>query len=150
VDVYFFDSSALVKRYAQETGTAWAQTVTVRNYVFLARITQVEVIAAIERRKRTGTLAAADATAAIASFRTHLSTEYAMVDISKPLLNQAADLAEMHGLRAYDAVQLAAALQVEGERRAFKMSGLILVSADLALNAAAAAEGLAVEDPNNH
>ena len=56
--VYFFDSSALVKRYAQETGTAWAQMIAARNYVFLARITQVEVIAAIERRKRIGTLAA--------------------------------------------------------------------------------------------
>ena len=107
--VYFFDSSALVKRYAQETGTAWAQMIAARNYVFLARITQVEVIAAIERRKRIGTLAASDAAAAIANFRAHLSTEYAMVDISKPLLNQAADLTEIHGLRAYDAVQLAAA-----------------------------------------
>lgn len=68
--VYFFDSSALVKRYSQETGTAWTQAVAARNYVFLARITQVEVIAAIERRKRGGTLAASDATAAIASFRT--------------------------------------------------------------------------------
>lgn len=148
--VYFFDSSALVKRYAQETGTAWAQMIAARNYVFLARITQVEVIAAIERRKRTGTLAASDAAAAIANFRAHLATEYAMVDISKPLLNQAADLTEIHGLRAYDAVQLAAALQVETERLALNMPRLILVSADLALNAAAAAEGLAIEDPNTH
>jgi hypothetical protein len=45
---------------------------------------------------------------------------------------------------------LAAALQVETERRAFNMPRLILVSADLALNAAAAAEGLAIEDPNTH
>jgi len=150
VAVYFFDSSALVKRYAQETGTAWVQTIAARNYVFLARITQVEMIAAIERRKRIGTLTALDAAAAIASFRAHLSTEYTMVDISRLLLNQATDLAEMHGLRAYDAVQLAAALQVQNERRAFRLPGLILVSADLALNAAATAEGLAVEDPNTH
>lgn len=46
---YFFDSSALVKRYAQVTGTAWVRTVAARNYVFLARGTHVEVIAAIER-----------------------------------------------------------------------------------------------------
>lgn len=104
---YFFDSSALVKRYAQETGTAWVQPVAARNYVFLARITHVEVIAAIERRKRTGTLTATDAAAATASFRAHFSTEYARVDISRLLVGQAADLAEMHGLRAYDAVQLA-------------------------------------------
>ena len=148
--VYFFDSSALVKRYAQETGTAWVQTIAAQNYIFLARITPVEVIAAIERRKRTSTLTASDAASAIASFRAHLSTEYAMVDISRPLLNQATDLAEMHGLRAYDAVQLAAALHVENERRAFGLSGMILVSADHDLNAAAIVEGMTVEDPNNH
>jgi hypothetical protein len=150
VVVYFFDSSALVKRYAQEVGTAWVQTLAARHYIFLARITHVEVIAAIERRKRTGTLTAADAAAATAGFRAHLSTEYAMIDISRLLLSQAADLAEMHGLRAYDAVQLAAALQVQHERRAFGLPGLILVSADQALNTAATAEGLAVEDPNTH
>ncbi len=147
---YFFDSSALVKRYAQETGTAWVQTISARNYVFLARITHVEVIAALERRKRTGSLTAVDAAAAVSSFRGHLSTEYAMMDISRGLIGQAADLAEMHGLRAYDAVQLAAALQVQNERRAVGMPALILVSADLALNAAATAEGLIVEDPNTH
>ncbi|MCG3162293.1 MAG: hypothetical protein JMDDDDMK_03535 [Acidobacteria bacterium] len=73
-----------------------------------------------------------------------------MVDISSLLVGQATDLAEMNGLRAYDAVQLAAALQVQNERQAFGMSALILVSVDLALNAAAAADGLTVEDPNTH
>lgn len=148
--VYFFDSSALVKRYAQEVGTAWVQTLATQHYVFLARITEVEVIAAIERRKRTGTLTTADAVAAIADFRTHLTSEYAMVDVSRLLVGQAADLAEMHGLRAYDVVQLAATLQVQNERRAFSLPELILVSADQALNSAAVAEGLVVEDPNTH
>lgn len=73
-----------------------------------------------------------------------------MVDIPRLLISQAADLAQMHGLRAYDALQLAAALQVHNERCAFSLPGLVLVSADLALNAAAMAEGLNVEDPNTH
>ena len=45
----------------------------------------------------------------------------------------------------YDAVQLAATLEVRA-----KIPSLILVSADAALNTAAAAEGLQVEDPNTH
>lgn len=103
MSVYFFDSSALVKRYARESGTAWVQTMAAQNYVYLVRITEVEVIAAIERRKRIGTLTAADAAAAIADFRAHLTAEYALVDVSRVLLRQAADLAAMHGLGAYDA-----------------------------------------------
>ena len=148
--VYFFDSSAVVKRYARETGTAWVQTLAAQHYVFLVRITEVEVIAAIERRKRIGTLTAPDAAAAIAVFRAHLASEYAMVDVTRLLIGQAAGLAEMHGLRAYDALQLASALQVHNERRAFRLPGLVLVSADLALNTAAMAEGLTIEDPNTH
>ena len=59
-------------------------------------------------------------------------------------------MAETHEFRAYDAVQLAAALELNGRWVAAGMSGIILVSADQALNAAALAEGLAVDDPNSH
>ncbi|MGH9847398.1 MAG: type II toxin-antitoxin system VapC family toxin, partial [Blastocatellia bacterium] len=86
----------------------------------------------------------------ITAFRAHFSTEYALIDVSRSLIGQAADLAEIHGLRAYDAVQLAAALQLQNERNAAKMSGLIFVSANRTLNAAAMAENLIVEDPNTH
>jgi hypothetical protein len=59
-------------------------------------------------------------------------------------------LAETHALRGYDAVQCAAVLVVHTYRQALQMPGLTLVSADDALNAAAAAEGLLVDDPNTH
>ena len=55
-----------------------------------------------------------------------------------------------HGLRGYDAVQLAAAIQVRDERLALGASPPTLVSADTELNAAAMMEGLRVENPNHH
>ena len=57
-------------------------------------------------------------------------------------------LANAHALRAYDAVQLAAALELEARWQAAGMGSITLVSADQDLNAAATAEGLIVEDPN--
>src|SRR5207245_3535200 len=48
-------------------------------------------------------------------------------------------------LRAYDAVQLAAALQIRARWSKQRKAGFTFVSADGALNAAAAAEGLIVE-----
>jgi hypothetical protein len=69
VAVYFFDSSALVKRYAQETGSAWVEVLTdpqAGHRLYLARITVVEVVAAVARRQRGGALSTADAAAAIA------------------------------------------------------------------------------------
>ena len=60
------------------------------------------------------------------------------------------DLAQGQGLRGYDAVQLAAALDVNAERNRYGLPALTLVSADTDLNHAAAAEGLVVENPNDY
>jgi uncharacterized protein len=72
------------------------------------------------------------------------------VDLTEDLIEEAVIMVQTHGLRAYDAVQLAAVLKVDTARRSAKLSSLILVSSDLALNNAATSEGLIVEDPNNH
>ena len=59
-------------------------------------------------------------------------------------------LAENYALRGYDAVQLAAALALNNYWLSLRMPGLTLLSADGALNTAAVAEGLAIDDPNTH
>lgn len=69
------------------------------------------------------------------------------MEITPTLVDAAMRLADIHELRAYDAVQLAAALELNGRWLAAGMGGIILVSADQALNDAALAEGLTVDDP---
>jgi uncharacterized protein len=153
VAAYFLDSSALVKRYVQETGTAWIVAITdpkAGNTIYLARITAVEVIAAIARRKRDGSLPEVDAVAAASDFRYDLGTQYRLVDITPALVDHAMRVAEAHTLRGYDAVQLAAALTVQAERRTLGLPSLIFVAADRGLNGAASAEGLTVDDANAH
>ncbi len=53
-------------------------------------------------------------------------------------------------LRAYDAVQLAAALEIRQQHQEVGLGPVTLISADQPLNAAALAEGLTVDDPNSH
>ena len=56
---YFFDSSAIVKRYISETGSGWVTSmsdISTNNRIYIARITAVEVVSAITRRKRGGSL----------------------------------------------------------------------------------------------
>ncbi|MEH2240720.1 type II toxin-antitoxin system VapC family toxin [Nostoc sp.] len=63
--IYFIDSSALVKRYISETGSAWVLGLfdpTLNNEVFIAAITSVEIIAAITRRSHGGNISITDAT----------------------------------------------------------------------------------------
>jgi predicted nucleic acid-binding protein len=66
------------------------------------------------------------------------------------MIEEAVTLARTRGLRAYDAVQLAGALDTRRAVSKVESTELIMVSADVELNAAAAAEGFQVEDPNNH
>jgi hypothetical protein len=151
--VYFLDSSAVVKRYAEETGSAWVAAVTdpqVGHRLYLARITAVEVVAAMMRRQRGGAMTAADATTALTDFSDDLAQQYLQIDITTSLLTQAMQLAATYALRGYDAVQLAAALTVHHARAALRFPPLTLVSADQELNTAARTAGVLVDDPNTH
>jgi predicted nucleic acid-binding protein len=151
---YFLDSSALVKRYVQEDGTRWVRNLTRRdapNLIYLARITVVEVTAAVARRRGRGkSLTARQASSILHRFRQHVAGRYLVVEVTPALLTEAVALANSHALRAYDAVQLALAIQVHGLYRAAGGGSVVLVSADQELNDAALAEGLAVEDPRSH
>ena len=150
---YFFDSSALTKRYVMERGSAWVISITdpaAGNQNHIVRITGVEVISAITRARRSGSISTTDATIAIADLRHDFAKEYRITEVTRGLIRHAMVLAETHALRGYDAVQLAAILTVNKQRIAMGLSAIMLVSADTALNAAATAEGLRVDDPNLH
>ena len=153
MSAHYFDSSGLVKRYAQETGTSWIFSLVRRaakNRLYLARITGVEVVAALTKRMRVGTLSQDAAAKAINRFEREFANRYLLVDVSSPIIKTAMTLAKNHTLRGYDAVQLACALQTNADRIAVGGTSLTFISADIHLNLAATAEGLAVDNPNNH
>jgi len=151
--VYFLETSGLVKRYVKEMGTAWVQALTdlsAGNVLHVAQVSGVEAVAALTLRTRRGNMLPGDASAAIADLRRDMVTDYVPVQITDTLLVRAMNLVERHGLRGYDSLQLASALQVAAERIAFGLGAPVLICADIALNAAAIAEGLIVDDPNTH
>jgi predicted nucleic acid-binding protein len=150
---YIFDTSGIVKRYVTETGTAWVQALaapSAGHVVYLARIGAVELVSAVTRRQRGGSLTAAATAAIIIQFRQDLGLEYRVIEITPGLLSDAMLVAEQHTLRAYDAVHLAAASELRRQRLAAGLGPVTLVSADQELLAAAGAVGLQVEDPNLH
>ena len=150
---FFLDSSALVKRYARETGTAWIFSLvrpSAKNRLYLSRITGVEVVAALTKRTRVGSLTAAATAKAVARFEREFANRYLLVEVSQPIVADAMRLANNYALRGYDAAQLAAALQANAARIAIGGTALVFISADNQLNLAAASEGLTVDNPNNH
>jgi uncharacterized protein len=72
------------------------------------------------------------------------------MEITPALVNDAMKLANAHRLRAYDAVQLAAAIGLHKDWLDDRLGAFVFVSADQDLNDAATAEGLTVEDPRLH
>jgi predicted nucleic acid-binding protein len=150
---YFLDTSALVNRHVNEIGSAWVRSlvrVQAGHRLDIVRITAVEVTSAITRRQHGGDLTSAQAGAILGHFRRHLVQRYRVIELTPTLFNDAMQTARKHGLRAYDAVQLAVTLEIHRRRQAAGFGPVTLVSADRDLNTADAAEGLAVDDPRTH
>jgi uncharacterized protein len=150
---YYCDSSALVKRYANETGSLWVRSLTdpqAGNDIFIAHITGIEVVAAIARKTRMGEISEDDTTTAIRTFKSHFTTQYQIVLLTTVIVERAMELVERHRLRGYDAAQLASALVIHAELAASGVSQLVFISADANLNDVAQAENLSVQNPNDH
>lgn len=151
MSVYFLDSSALVKRYVTERGSLWVRRITapaMRHGIIIARVTWVEVLSALARRQREGNLSPGDVSRVVQSLRYDLETQYQIAEISHQIVERAGHLVMRHPLRAYDAIQLAAAVHIHDVLVQTGAATLIFVSADDRLVAAAQAEGLTAENPN--
>ncbi len=150
---FFFDSSALAKCYINEVGSAWVRAILApssANDIHVVRIAEVEVTSAIVRRRKAGAISATDANSALAQLRHDFASDYIVIDVSDQILTSAVSLVVAHEIRAFDGVQLAAAIELNRVRTSGGLSEVTFVSADQELNAAAHAEALAVEDPNSH
>ena len=102
---YFLDTSALVKRYAAETGTAWVTGLidpAANNLIYVARIIGVETVAAIARKRKGGLLSPAAAAAALATLRKELAGLFVIVEVTAALLTAAMGLAEKHALLGHN------------------------------------------------
>lgn len=148
--VYFFDSSALVKRYVTETGTTWVRSITLssaNNVIFIAQIAPVETVSAFSRRIRDGSMKPRTAQAARQFLNRHTAREYEVINLGDSIIRRAQDLLERHTLRGLDAIQLASAVEINSRLVTAYRPPLIFVCADIRLLNVAAAEGLPTHLP---
>jgi predicted nucleic acid-binding protein len=143
----FEDASAIVTRYVAEPGRRRAAQPSV---VVMSAVSQVEVASAIWRKQRIGELSPNQARVLVDAFLADLDSSgqqspaaaviYLAVAASTGVLDTAVALCGVHGLRGYDAIQLASAVRA----RAVDPTLTELVTYDVALHRAAAAEGFLV------
>ena len=146
---YYVDASALVKRYIEEEGSAIMDRLLDDPDVlaYVSHIAAAEVVAALTRRGRGERWAEERIDERVDLFFDDLNARLRRLDTSKGILDSGIALARQHGLRGYDAVHLAAAIDINALHTGGGVDPVVLVSADDELNAAAEAEGLAVLNP---
>lgn len=138
--IVYFETSAFVKLLVGEEGTDQATRWWVgADAVVASSLLYAEARAAIAAARRGRRLP--EDVADVAVVRLHeLVAQVALVLPTRDVVWRAGTLAEVHGLRGYDAVHLASALAVGPE--------VSVVTADRALLGAARAEGLVAADPS--
>lgn len=154
MSTYYIDSSGIVKRYAEETGTEWIETlcdVQSGNTIAIAQIGIVEVAAALASKRRDSSISEEEEyEGAMRDFIRDAQQQYQVVTTGQKVINRVVELTRRQKLRGYDAVQLASAILLNRMLLARELSALIFVSADDNLLTAARNEGLAAENPNWH
>jgi predicted nucleic acid-binding protein len=142
----FADSSALVKLYANEAGSDDMERLIRTGPLFVSGLARVEVPAALWRKRRSGELSTHDARILAARFSMDFhstpseKSRFISIIAAPRILDSAAGLTARHGLRAYDAVQLASAVAI----RDLEPLCRTFACFDRGLGAAARAEGFAV------
>lgn len=136
--ITYVDTSTLIELIIEEAGSDRAEAVWhAADGVTSAALIIVEARAALAAAARGGRLSNRQHKDAKAELD-RLVADLHLVRITEQLLHEAAELAEIEGLRGYDAVHLAAALTAGAS---------VLTSADGALCEAAARRGLHIANP---
>jgi predicted nucleic acid-binding protein len=134
--IHYLDTSALVKRYVEEPGSASVRALFRGKNIATARVAYAEIAAtfarlcredALDEENRDGIYKRVDAD----------FTALIVVEIRAALVRGVPDLVRRHPLRGYDAVHLAAALALRQRGAA-----VTFWAADKGLVHAAGAEGL--------
>ena len=153
MSVAYFDTSALLKQYVTETGSNWVRTYlssATAPAVFTSQLTAVEATCAFARRLRDGALLPADHATAVRAFDYDIAYQYTLLDVMPVTIDAARRLANLHPLRAYDAVQLATAWSLNQDLVNDGEAPLTFICADDRLLAVAQVEGLRTDNPNHH
>ena len=107
--ILFCDTSALIKLHLQEAySQEMLQLAGTATAIAVCRIAWAEAMAALSRRAREMPADAAVIETCQEDFQSAWAN-YAIVEITQPLMQMAGELADAFALRAYDSVQLACA-----------------------------------------
>jgi predicted nucleic acid-binding protein len=138
----YFDTSALIKRYVDEEGRREVLQLLRQHQCVTSQLLSVELRSALRRRVADGSLDARRVPQILKRFAADREF-WALVEVTREVLQAADRLVAAHPLRTLDAIHVASA-ELFADRLA--TSELTFVSADARQTAVAAAIGMATKD----
>jgi predicted nucleic acid-binding protein len=149
--LYFFDSSALVKRFVHEQGSGWVRETTASvsgHLIHISFLTVAEIASAIARRHCEGSLSISELDRLFGAFPVECARSYLLLRVEEDVIQYAVVLMNRYPLRTADAIQVATALLLSQTLHGAQLGEVIVASADDRVLQAASQEGLRVENPN--
>ena len=142
--VFFFDTSALVKRYYSEKGTGAVDEIieTDQNRVVISSLSIIETVSAFRRKHNRGELSEEAMDGFLSSFFQEALEEFLILPLEESILQFSFELILEDDLRTLDSLQLSAALSIEPE-----VEDLTFVCADFDLVSIAQKRGLSTVNP---
>lgn len=139
---YFFDTSALVKRYHREPGSDRINAIfdDQDNVLIISELAIVEMASALQRKRNRGEITLHAMNGAMAQFDNAVLNDLIVLGFRSGFIQQARDLVRQRSLRTLDALQLTAALE-------FSALAPVFVCADEGLCRTASDVGLVVLNP---
>jgi uncharacterized protein len=103
----YFDTSALVKRYIRERGSAQVVSLLGRHDLLSSAITPVEILSALSRKKREGDLSEENFVVTLSRIENERA-RWELVEVAEPVLNRAQEIVQGAApVRALDAIHIA-------------------------------------------
>jgi predicted nucleic acid-binding protein len=139
---YFFDTSALVKRYHSEKGTENIDKIFIEDdrALIVSSLSITEIVSALNRKKEEKVISKEDLEIALSKFFHDAIKEYVVVELDGEHIKDSVTLVLKRNLRTLDSLQLAVALRL-------KELKIVFVCADKKLVSVASKEGLEAINP---
>lgn len=143
---YFFDSSALIKRYHAEVGTAKTDELLAHqdNKIIISSLAVSEITSALNRKKNEGKINPELLQDILNEFYREVLDRFTVISLDDSLIPHSIELILNRNLRTLDSLQLSAALSVFQLLSEMKF---VFVCADQKLLDAAKQEGLETLNP---
>ena len=146
--VFYFDTSAIIKRYRIEKGTAIVDEILgnpfSQDIFYTSFLTILEVTSSITRLKRSSQLTDYLAREIFSRFRQDIHEHFRILPLDNETATNAISLVEQYGLRSADAIHMATAIYIFC---AIAGSAHAMVSSDRELVQAAKSSNIVVLNP---